>query len=77
MGGLWRRIFGQGDTRVIFEDEVDRPGGFEKDNRSVLGVGGLNGGRGENEWLWVGTGFCGPADEFPASRLDPGFGSIF
>ena len=42
-----------------------------------MGVGSLNGGGGQNEGLWVGTGFCGPADEFPASRLDPSFGPIF
>jgi hypothetical protein len=37
----------------------------------------LNGSGGENEGLWVGTGFCGPTDELPTGGLDPSFGSIF
>jgi len=41
-----------------------------------LGVGGLNGGGGENEGLWVGRGFFGPADELPAGGLYSGFGPI-
>jgi hypothetical protein len=42
-----------------------------------LGIGSLNGGGGQNERLWVGTGFCGPADELPAGGFDSSFGPVF
>ena len=37
----------------------------------------MNGGGGQNEGLWVGTGFCGPADELPAGGFDSSFGPVF